>query len=250
MLVALTDGSERPLLIDVGANVGDTVLLATAAVPRLHVRAVEGNPEFVSYLHRNTAQLGDRLEVLEKFVQVSLEESITYSHTGSTGGFKAAGSDDAAPALGLDFVSIEELLSGTEQHDLVVWKSDTDGLDLPILLSGWDRIESRCSVIWFEFDPFMDIHGGRQLPELCERIQRSGRVMHVVDNTGRSMMTVSAEAATDVLLGLTRWLAAPSVPGETSYLDIWLVDPDLAHHDEVTGALTLGRAGGRAVGAS
>jgi hypothetical protein len=32
-----------------------------------------------------------------------------------------------------------------------------------------------------------------------------------------------------MLQGLTRWMGVPSIPGETSYLDVWLVRPDFAH---------------------
>lgn len=238
ILAAVTAGTRRPLLIDVGANIGDTVLLAAAAVPSLRIKAVEGNPDFGRYLTANTSHLGDLVEVVDRFVSVPLAQPLVYSHTGSTGGFQPGEEEE-----GHDFVTVEELLADADQHDLTIWKSDTDGLDIPILLSDWDRIEASCGVIWFEFDPFRDVNDAAQLPELCDRIKRSGRVVHVVDNTGRSMMTVPSDVAGEVLMGLTHWLTESAVPGDTSYFDIWLLSPGLTHADAATGLLAVGPPG-------
>lgn len=238
LLRAVAEGKQRPLLIDVGANVGDTTLMAVGVVPGIQVRAVEGNPEFVHYLRANTSHLGGQVETIDRFVSVPTDQPLAYSHTGSTGGFRTA----EAAGEGYGVVTVEQLLDGTDAHDLTIWKSDTDGLDIAILLREWKRIEPACEVIWFELDPFLDVEHGSRLPELCERIRASGRVLHVVDNTGRAMMTVPSSVAADVLLGLTSWASEAAVPGDTSYFDVWLLDPSLTHRDPVSGLLAVGPA--------
>jgi FkbM family methyltransferase len=239
VLRTLTRGAERPLLVDVGANVGDTALLAVSAVPGIRVRAVEGNPAFARYLARNVAGLDD-VEVVDRFVGVASRRSARYTTDGSTGGFRAGTDGDQLAAA--EQVSVEELLRDADDHDMVIWKSDTDGLDFTILREAWQQIDQVSSVIWFEFDPFLDIDSGAGLPELLELIGKSGRIMHVVDNTGRSMFTVPADVAPTVLGGLTRWLQRSAVPGDTGYLDVWLVDRELAHLDGDTGEWHLGRS--------
>jgi hypothetical protein len=125
-------------------------------------------------------------------------------------------------------VSVEDLLERAGTHDLVIWKSDTDGLDLPIIDAAWSEIDARCDVVWFELDPFLDTEGGARLPHLADQIAASDRIVTVFDNIGRRMLTVEAAAAGDVLTGLSRWLAEPGTPGETAYFDVWAVSARLA----------------------
>ena len=47
-----------------------------------------------------------------------------------------------------------ELLA-MELGDVVVWKSDMDGLDVPILLENWSQIYESVDVIWIEIHPFL-----------------------------------------------------------------------------------------------
>jgi FkbM family methyltransferase len=239
VLRTLSRDRDRVLLVDVGANVGDTALLAASAVPRVRIRAVEGNPDFVRYLRRNVSGL-DTVEVVDRFVSAGTMSQAHYETDGSTGGFRA--SSDGSGTSDSEFVTIEELLAGADEMDLVIWKSDTDGLDFRLLREGWVTIDRVASVIWFEFDPFLDIESGAGLSELLALIGASGRVMHVVDSTGRSMFTVPAQVAPTVLWGLTGWLQRSAVPGDTAYLDVWLVDPSLAHLDGESGEWRLGQA--------
>lgn len=236
LLRDLTRGSLRPLLIDVGANVGDTALLARAAVEGLRVIAIEGDPNFLAYLRRNVAAYSECIEVVDRFVTIP-DRDLTYAENGSTGGFQAASGNDS-PAV--PTVDVAELLSTAEQHDLVIWKSDTDGLDIPILLANWEILNRECGVIWFEFDPFRDIDDGSRIPELAARLAMTNRVMHIVDNMGRSMFTVPATEAPSVLNGLSRWMECAAVPGDVSYLDVWVVEPELARRDEDSGEWVMG----------
>jgi len=228
LLSDLCKNSTSPLLIDVGANVGDTSLLALDAVHALSVVAVEGDPRFVSYLRKNTEQVADRVEIVDKFVAVESLEGFSYHGGQSTGGFVAT--DTAQPVTSL--VSVPELLRLAEGHDLVIWKSDTDGLDMTILDAEWSAVASTCDVIWFELDPFLDTENGVRLPHLAAQIEASDRVVIVFDNVGRRMLTVPAAGVADVLAGLSRWLGEPSIPGETSYFDVWAISPRLAHRSD------------------
>lgn len=228
LLHDLCRGSSSPVLIDVGANVGDTALLALDAVDSLEVVAVEGDERFLGYLRANTGQVADRVEIVDRFVAVGSLEGLSYRGGQSTGGFVSA--DSAQPAAAT--IGVPELLDRTKDHDLAIWKSDTDGLDLPILDEGWAEIDEACDVIWFELDPFLDTEKGARLPRLASRIADSDRVVMVFDNIGRPMLTVAAAAAADVLTGLTQWLAEPAVPGETSYFDVWAISSRLARRSE------------------
>lgn len=228
LLQQLLAGSEAPLLVDIGANVGDTTLLALDAVPELHVVAVEGDAEFLSYLRENTRQVASRVTVVDRFLPVRDHRPLQYRGNSSTGGFvSAAGAAPPPPPPGPD-LTVAELLADADRHDVVVWKSDTDGLDLTLLEQDWDTVLSACDVVWFEWDPFLDLGGPELLRRTADAIASTDRVVMVHDNLGRRLVTTPATGARDVLLGLTSWLEEPSVPGETAYLDVWLVSPRLA----------------------
>ncbi|SDR86751.1 methyltransferase, FkbM family [Nocardioides scoriae] len=228
LLQQLLSGSRTPLLVDVGANVGDTTLLALDAVPQLHVVAVEGDAEFTSYLRDNTRQVASRVTVVDRFLSVRDQRPLQYRGNSSTGGFVPATDGDPLPMpTGLD-LTVTELLADADRHDVVVWKSDTDGLDLTLLEQDWDIVLSTCDVVWFEWDPFLDLGGPDLLRRTADAIAATDRVVLVHDNLGRRLVTTPAPGARDVLLGLTSWLGEPSVPGETAYLDVWLVSPRLA----------------------
>ena len=228
LLSDLCRDSTSPLLIDVGANVGDTSLLALDAVDSLSVLAVEGDPRFVRYLQRNTEQVADRVEIVDRFVAVESLQGLSYHGGQSTGGFVAT--DTAQPVSSL--ISVPDLLQRAQGHDLVIWKSDTDGLDIAILDAEWSAVASTCDVIWFELDPFLDTEDGVRLPHLATQIEASDRVVIVFDNVGRRMLTVPAAGVSDVLVGLSRWLGEPTIPGETSYFDVWVISPRLARRSD------------------
>ena len=230
LLQELLAGARTPLLIDVGANVGDTTLLALDAVPHLEVVAVEGDPEFLGYLRANTREVAAQVTVVDRFLPVRDHRPLRYRGNSSTGGFVPAtdaGTATAGPPSGEE-LTVDDLLRRAEDHDLVVWKSDTDGLDLTLLDQDWDLIVSSCDVVWFEWDPFLDLGGPDLLQRTVDAIAATDRVVLVHDNLGRRLLTTPAASARDALLGLTAWLHEPSVPGETSYLDLWLVAPRLA----------------------
>lgn len=220
LLVQLCEAFERPVLVDVGANVGDTTLLALDAVDRMRAVAVEGDENFMRYLQRNLAPVSESTVVVPRFVLPPGVSGLEYSSDGSTGSFRVG-----APTVGYDGISIQELLD-LAQGDLVIWKSDTDGLDVTLLLAGWNLISARCAVVWFELDPRLDVDGGRGIPALISTIARSGRTVLVFDNHGSFVDAFTSEAAAE---GLQQLLASLRGPHRgitaTQYFDVWALDP-------------------------
>lgn len=226
-LAALCADADSPLLIDVGANIGDTALLAVDAVPNIRVLSVEGDPKFLRYLRKNVQSISDQVDVIDSFVMPSttINSGLHYRSDGSTGGFAhQTYADCENGAKAGRSLSTGALLSRTAGFDLVVWKSDTDGLDISLLLADWDAVNVRCGVIWFEFDPNLDVEKGRRIEELTQRLAASNRLCRVFDNYGRWMCDIPAAAVESVLGGLASWLRAPGIPGRTAYFDVWAID--------------------------
>jgi FkbM family methyltransferase len=224
LVAELAAGADRVLVIDLGANVGDTAVACLGAAPNVDVVAVEGSPGFVPWLERNTRAYGDRCRVVPSFVgPIAGVTDRGYIATGtSTGRF--ASSAEAGDSVDLsDFVSPGELLTSARDYDEVIWKSDVDGLDIHVLVQNWEDIDGRCDTLWFEFDPPSTLGDPGDVERLVDLLGASGRRVDAYDNLGRRI--VSLEPGTAVATGLRSlvgWLAEQrsghiAVP----YLDLW-----------------------------
>lgn len=167
-------------MVDIGGNVGDTAVLALAAASNLRVISVEGSPYFLKYLTRNVASVGPRAQVVEGFVGPIANLS-RYSRNGGTGGFQRNVSESAESMDVSKWISVPELLARA-QGDLVVWKTDTDGIDIHLVSEYWDDIVKRCDVIWMEFDPVGTLGPPQDIESLMGQIAASRRELHVYDN--------------------------------------------------------------------
>jgi FkbM family methyltransferase len=222
------------LLVDVGANVGDTAIAAIQAGGDLQVVAVEGNPYFVGYLRHNAAPFADRVQVADRFAG-PLNASMRYSHNGSTGSFACAdgaaagtrngavgeseGAGDGAP----DWVEVSTLVKDPSR--LVIWKSDTDGNDIHLAVTNWDTLDKWCGVLWLEYDPNLTQGDPADVAELGRLLGESKRTVWFFDNVGTHMATARGPAAQSLLADLTTWLRRQRA-GETAvpYLDLWAFD--------------------------
>lgn len=209
----------RMLVVDVGANVGDTAVEALAAADNIDVLSVEGDPGFVAYARRNVARFGDRARVVEGFVG-PVGSRVHFRANGSTGGFQGSSEDGAEVS---DWVTPAALLAEADSYDEVVWKSDIDGFDIHVLVHHWDTIAAACGTLWFEFDPASTLGDRDDVARLIDLLGDSGRAVQVFDNLGREL--VRLEPGASVRHGLTTlagWLTEQrnghvAVP----YVDVW-----------------------------
>jgi FkbM family methyltransferase len=221
VLAHLAASTSRMLVVDLGANVGDTAVAALSAADNIDVVAVEGDDSFLSYLRRNVEEFGDRCRVVAGFVGPIGAAPVVFSRDGSTGGFQPVTREAAVQVT--DWVSPSELLAGTESYDHIVWKSDIDGYDIHLLVDNWTEIESRCETIWFEYDPVSTLGDKGDIERLIDLLADGGRKVVVFDNLGRELVRLeSGQALATGMASLTRWLHEQRyghvvVP----YVDVW-----------------------------
>lgn len=232
----------KVLLIDVGANVGDTAVAALSAAGTIDVVAVEGNPCFVGYLRRNIAPFAPRVTVVDRFVG-PLDPLATYAHNGSTGGFSTkadvpggstptaapatasgtAGTTETTGTQAPDWVEVPTLLG--DESRLTIWKSDTDGYDVPLAVTNWEVLHRRCDVLWLEYDPTITQGDPAHVEELGRLLGESDRTVWFFDHVGRHMASARGPAARSLLAGLTSWIRRQRGTGAfVNYLDLWAFD--------------------------
>jgi FkbM family methyltransferase len=222
VVAGLAARAERVLVIDIGANVGDTAVACLGAGPNIDVIAVEGLPAFVNYLRRNTAAYGDRCRVVDAFLgPIAGATDRGFITTGSSTGRFASTSEEGT--LVERFVSPKELLATADQYHEVVWKSDIDGLDIHVLVEHWDVIDEGADTLWFEFDPASTLGDKEDIGRLIGLMAASGRRVVAYDNLGRQMVTLEpGDPVASGLASLVSWLREQReghvvVP----YLDLW-----------------------------
>lgn len=143
----LTTDDGPVVVIDIGANVGDSALQIAAATDA-EVVCVEGDPYYLDFLTTNTA--GDARFHIEPALLVpdQAEGAMRPVRAGGTTRFVAAEASDSAPTV--TAAELRRRHACTERLRLV--KSDTDGYDValvPILARAWT---DRRPALFFEYD--------------------------------------------------------------------------------------------------
>lgn len=222
VLTTLAPEGRRTLVVDLGANVGDTAVTALMASDGIDVVSVEGSSYFAGYCRRNVQAFGSRARVVEQFVGPIGPGSAAFSSTGTTGGFQSGSAGDVSTKVE-QWVTPRDLLADAARYDRVIFKSDIDGYDIHLLVQHWTDIDPAADVLWFEFDPAGTLGDHTDIDTLAALVGGSGRGIAVYDNLGRQMLAVGPGPEVErALAALARWLVTirqghMSVP----YLDVW-----------------------------
>lgn len=189
---ACTQRHQGSTMIDVGANVGDSVIVVRTLC-HIPVLCVEGDPRYLRYLQPNLAQYDD-VEIAPYYV--GHEDGERRASIVSKGG---------TARLELDVprgtpVSLRTLETLTREHprfnDVSLLKIDTDGLDARILMENSEFLRARSPVVFFEYDPrLMGVLGvdGSSVFAFLRNVGYEGVV--VWDNLGDYLLSTSTSEA-------------------------------------------------------
>ncbi len=141
---------EAPLVVDVGANVGDTVLMIEGTAPgRCRYVCIEPDDSFFSLCQENLKTV-PMAELHHVFVG-ERGTKLAIAH-GAPGTATTRAGESGAEATPLD-----EVIAG-RKVDLI--KVDTDGLDYAVLRSAVRTVKEQRPALFFEWDPhFWRDHG-------------------------------------------------------------------------------------------
>lgn len=150
--------------IDVGANVGDTVVLLRAHV-QFPILCIEGSADFFPMLEHNTASLAD---VERELCLLADGRSFAGSLTTHDGTGRLVARPDSARTVPTR--TIQQILEAqTRFRQAKLLKVDTDGLDIAILQAALPWLAEARPVVFFEYDPHLfRVHGSDGLNLLRE----------------------------------------------------------------------------------
>lgn len=144
------------VMVDVGANIGDTAIPAALRAPRGTFLCIEGSPGYFQYLSRNVdrAQMSGRFLLREMICGEAgdRDEELTIESNFGSGVVKrlTAGEGKGGPPL----ATLDHILEETGLMDRVsLIKIDTDGFDYRVLRGGRKCLETRHPVLFFELAP-------------------------------------------------------------------------------------------------
>lgn len=148
LAVSLAEGDEELVVLDVGANIGDSTLMIREHV-RCRTVCVEGDPQWLSYLEANVGSLPD--VTIEPSLLSPSESagyaSIVHEQAGSS---RLVLADQGSGTAMLPAVELISRHPELERVRLV--KSDTDGFDVALVPAFARIFERSRPVIFFEFD--------------------------------------------------------------------------------------------------
>jgi len=175
-------------LIDIGANIGDTVAIVRAKVG-CPILCIEGDNSFFEILERNTYHIPS-VSLEHAFVGIASElTNVTLERRSGTARLAVNGQTAS------DIRNIRPLSEILKDHpsfaQCKLIKIDTDGLDGAIIRSERDFLMKVHPVLFFEYDPDAYAPFERDWTDTFETLEASGyqRLM-LYENTGDFITTI------------------------------------------------------------
>jgi len=151
--------NEKLVMFDIGAAIGDTVMLVQANCPNMVAKffCVEGDKEFLTYLKSNTEQFGNVTCINTLLSDTSSKvKNLVRTHAG-TASAQGEGYTEA--------ISFDELTESLNIKKIDLIKIDTDGYDGKILTGARNSITQFQPIIIFEWHPILCIKTGNDYKE-------------------------------------------------------------------------------------
>lgn len=213
-------------VLDIGANVGDTIAVIKSAVD-IPIIGVEGDAISYGFLEKNTAQF-QQVTIIKEFLgekrqtlQVALEK----------GGWNTTLVPSETSGNRLTLKTLDEVLAEHRLSNLTLklLKVDTEGFDTIILRGAFALIQQHKPVLYFEYNKSnMDAIKEDGLSTLLSLEKYGYRKVLFFDNRGRYMLT--APITNQTLIKELHYYADES-NSEIAYYDLCLFheeDEDLA----------------------
>jgi FkbM family methyltransferase len=175
-------------LIDIGANVGDTVAVVKTNID-IPVIGIEGDPVSFQYLERNTKQFKNITAIKEFLGEKRETMQVTLEKTGwNTTLIPTEKKGQEVSLKTLDEVLTEYKVS---ENNIKVLKIDTEGFDTIILRGANDLLSKHKPVLFFEYNRAnMDAIHEDGLSTLLSLEKYGYHSVIFFDNYGRYMITI------------------------------------------------------------
>lgn len=173
-------------IVDIGANIGDTLTIIKNGAWRSPVLCIEGNSYFYKYLMIN-AKNYENIKCLHALVS-DVDGDIKVSenrYVGSTN-FQI----NTERGVSIPSMTLAEIFKKAGVTECCLIKSDTDGFDFKILQSSMSIIKKYTPVLFFEYDINWNVEDKENSLILMEGLANIGYSFIIYDNFGNFMQYV------------------------------------------------------------
>jgi len=173
-------------IIDIGANIGDTVALLRTANVNQAVYAIEGEPFYFALLQKNMLQFKD-VSIFNSFLgEDSHSAAIATEVTDGTARLNKK-SEKAISVKKLD-----DLAAEAQFENIKLLKIDTDGYDLKILRGSFNLIKTNKPIIFFEYDAAYLEEQGENGTDIFDQLHDIGyNKLIYYDNFGKMLLNIT-----------------------------------------------------------
>jgi FkbM family methyltransferase len=216
---ATHDAGLPDVLVDVGANIGDTVALVLDQVPDMRILCADADPRYVALLRQNTSGLGG-VRTIGPVLLADSSDGVEGTVHSVEGTARVVRTTDRLASRTLD-----DLLAGEPAFEsATILKSDTDGFEGKVLAGATHFLERAQPVLHLEYDPRLLAAAGTDGCALLAWLTELGYEQAVVyDNLGDALTTCTVAGTT--MRDLHRYALGKS----TLYYDVVIAAADKAH---------------------
>jgi FkbM family methyltransferase len=142
-------------IIDVGANIGDTLWRLINANEELDYYCIEGDDYFFKYLTKNKELLDMKLKKKVFLIKELVGDNLSGNLRETSGESKFTGTKSLVESeIGLKSKTLDDIITNNKIENIKLIKVDVDGYDHNVLFSGMNTIKKYKPDLFFEY---MDI---------------------------------------------------------------------------------------------
>lgn len=211
--VLISQYAPKSTIIDIGANIGDTLALLRSNGISNNVICIEGNPYYFELLTRNAEQFKNVSLIHTLLGEQDKEISSIIDTNKGTAKLITSETSDKLQIQALDNIIKEE--------DIKLIKIDTDGYDLLIIEGAINTIKKTQPVLFIEYNwDYFSENNSDGIKTLCHLHQLGYEYAFFYDNFGR-FLTHTNLRDKDLLINLDAYIRKGQ--GAFHYYDICLI---------------------------
>jgi len=173
------------IIIDIGANIGDTASLISEKVDGASILCIEGDKKFLPFLYDNVLSIKNNTVIIEpKYcVDTLVNNKFNVENKNGTAHLLISGSNTIENINTLDNILNEHLLFKNTN----ILKIDTDGFEIIVLNGSKELLRNKHPIIFFEFTPEAYISNNQNPMDLIKLLNSFGYEKALFyDNFGRA----------------------------------------------------------------
>ncbi len=180
-------------IIDIGANIGDTVALIRSHEVNQTIYSVEGEPTYIGMLKQNLGLFKD-VTLFETFLGETTH--LVDGGTEVTDGTARLNKNNGSQ---IQVKKLDDLAKENNLQNIKLLKIDTDGFDLKILRGGLEFIKEQTPVIFFEYDAVYLEEQGENGVDIFASLHNQGYQTAIFyDNFGKLLLSLNIDNTTTI----------------------------------------------------